>query len=166
MPCNVSRLHSHARLSERYFCYYLLLPLGDGRTTIEMSDHILISMALYYRGHDIHAKVVLMAKRTETCPYCLIPIRDNTIMIGQAVRSVQLDRLRVVRRGISAPWLMQPRRTRYLCPSFFGGTSALLPEPDRPSDHTRTAQNAQTQGLDSTRAHSGAGAAGHLSVTL
>jgi hypothetical protein len=114
MPCNESRLHSHARLSERYFCYYLLLPFGAGRTTIEMSDHILISMALYYRGHDIHAKVVLTAKRTETCPYCLIAIRDNTIMIGQAVRSVQLDRLRVVRRGISAPWLMQ-REGRGTC---------------------------------------------------
>lgn len=34
------------------------------------------------------------------------------------------------------------RRTRYLCPSSFGGTSALLPEPDwrLASDHTRTAQ--------------------------
>ena len=55
------------------------------------------------------------------------------------------------------------RRTRYLCPSSFGGTSALLPEPDwrLASDHTRTAQKAQAQGLDLSGA-----AAGHMSVTL
>jgi hypothetical protein len=83
-----------------------------------MSDLILISMVLHYRGHDIHAKVVLMAKPTETCPYCLTAIRDNTITIGQAVRSVQLDRLRVIRRGISASWLMQEERGTCALPSL------------------------------------------------
>lgn len=55
---------------------------------------------------------------TETCPYCLIAIRDNTITIGQAVRSVQLDRLRVIRRGISASWLMQEERGTCALPSL------------------------------------------------
>lgn len=52
-------------------------------------------------------KSFLWPSNTETCPYCLITIRDHRAMIGQVVESDQLDRLRVVRCGVSAPWLMQ-----------------------------------------------------------
>jgi len=106
-----------------YFCH----SVARANTT-EMSHLILISMA-FHRGHAIHAKVLQAAKHTETCPYYMITItiQDGRKMIGRAVKREQLDRLRVVRRGTSAPWLMQ-LEDEVLVP--FGGTSALLPETD------------------------------------
>lgn len=127
---------------------YVLLSLAD---TIDMSDPIPISMALFYRGHDIHAKVVLMAKHTETCPYCLITIRDHRTMIGHVVKKDQLDRLEVVRCAVSAPWLMQlqGRGTCTLPPSAVDQLFCRKQTGDlHPITRERTAQKAQAQGLE------------------